>query len=664
VVCRAPFSFQEQREQVEVEAVASELPIVIVGAGPVGLRAASELALLCPRRPLILYGEEDAEPYDRVQLSSLLMGDVPEAQLFGAARLAPAASIEHRLGVRVTAIDRERRCVRDSRGGEQPYGTLVLATGSTPHVPDVAGIALPGVFRFRDWRDTERLCARRLRSRRTVVLGGGLLGLEAARAMRRFNTEVVVIEHNPQLMGRQLDAVAGAALRRHIEALGIEVIIGDGVRRVRGTALVEGVELQSGRRVDCDTIVLATGIRPNISLALQSGIAVGRGIRVDDELRTSDPLVFAIGECAEHRGLVHGLVGPGLEQAAVAVAVIAGRAVRYAGSIAASSLKVAGVPVFSVGRLADNDIPHDARRHVWRGPDGTAVGLVTHRGRLIGACGVGTLREYQTLREAVMRERLVSPWRTWRFRRDGRLWPERDGDDVAAWPAEAVVCQCAQVTRGALGAAMARGCTSLQAIGEATRASTACGSCRPLVMQLLASGQPVPPVRGAAWLTGAAVLAMVVALVALLGLDLPDPRSVLSGWPAFWRDATFKQVTGFSLVAVVLGSLAITWRKRAARKPAGDAAAWRVVHTALAALAGITLLAHTGGRVGANLNLALSFTFLAALVLGALSALGVAREHRGVAAVRLRRRMVWVHLLLTWPLPALLLAHIVKAYCF
>src|SRR5690606_2946186 len=170
--------------------------------------------------------------------------------------------------------------------------------------------------------------------------------------------------------------------------------------RVRGNGAVESIELQSGARIRCDTIVLATGIRPNTGLALQSGIAVGRGIRVDDELRTSDASIYAIGECAEHRGVVHGLVGPGLEQAAVAVGVIAGGAVRYTGSIAASSLKVAGIPVFSVGRLADNDVPHDARRHLWRGADGATGSLVTHRGRLIGACGVGTLQEYHPLREA------------------------------------------------------------------------------------------------------------------------------------------------------------------------------------------------------------------------------------------------------------------------
>lgn len=638
-------------------------PIVVVGAGPVGVRVTAELLRRCPGRDIVLYGEEDAEPYDRVQLSSLLMGDVPEERLFDGMRLPETVRLVRRLGVRVTAIDREQRVIRDSRGGAQRYGTLVLATGSAPHVPDLPGIALPGVFRFRDWRDAQLLCARRLRSRCTVVLGGGLLGLEAARAMRRFHTEVVVVEHNPQLMARQLDSVAGEALRRHVEALGIRVVLGVAVKRVCGSCEVEAVELRSGRRIACDTIILATGIRSSVGLALQSGITVGRGIRVDDQLRTSDPHIHAVGECAEHRGVVHGLVGPGLEQTAVAAGVIAGDDVRYAGSIAATSLKVAGLPVFSVGCLADNDVPPDGRRRSSRQPGGSVTSLVTHRGRLIGACGVGTLAEYQALREAVVQRRLLNPLRLLRFPASGRLWPERADEDIAAWPASAVVCNCARVTRGALSQAIAAGCQSLEALGASTRAATACGSCRPLVLRLLASGKPVPAVRGAPLLAAAAALALVVALAALLGWNLPDPDSATAP-RAFWRNATFKQVSGFFLVAAVLLSLLITWRKRARRNAPGDAAAWRVVHVCLAVLAGITLLAHTGGRIGANLNLALSLTFLAALVLGALSALAVAREHRGVAAVQVRRRMTWIHLLVTWPLPALLVAHIVKAYFF
>lgn len=643
----------------------SVAPLVVVGAGPVGVRVVSELMRHCPGRDIVLYGEEEAEPYDRVQLSSFLMGDVSEEAMLRGMRLAPSAALTRRLGLRVTALDRAACAVRDSTGALQPYDLLVLATGSSPAVPDIPGIALPGVYRFRDWRDAERLSSRRVRSRCTVVLGGGLLGLETARAMRRFQTGVIVIDHNAQLMSRQLDATAGGALRRHVEALGIRVVLGDAVRGVRGADRVEGVELRSGAVLACDTVVLATGIRPNIDLALQSGLPVNRGIRVDDRLRTADPRIHAVGECAEHRGIVHGLVGPGLEQAAVVAGVIAGLDLHYTGSIAATSLKVAGLPVFSTGVLAENDLPRDCRLHNWRG-EGTVTGLVTRRGRLIGACGVGTMQEFPALREAVERQRFIAPWRLWRYRRDGRLWPGRDEQDIAAWPTDAVVCNCAGLTRGALGNAIAAGCHSLESLGQATRAATACGSCRPLVLRLLAGGAAVPAVRGATLLYGAATLAVLAAFAALSAWNLPDPLSVAQPGPvpAFWRDFTFKQASGYALVALVLLSLAISLRKRWRAAARGDTALWRIAHVGLAALAALLLLAHTGGRVGINLNLALSASFLVALLLGAVCALAVAREHRGTAAVRLRRRMTWIHLLCTWPLPALLVAHVVKAYFF
>lgn len=344
--------------------------------------------------------------------------------------------------------------------------------------------------------------------------------------------------------------------------------------------------------------------------------------------------------------------------------VLAGEPVQYSGSIAATSLKVAGIPVFSVGRLSENDAPEGSRRHGWQRAGKACSRLVTHRGRLVGACSVGTLQEFQPLREAVVQQRRLSPWRLWRYARTGRLWPERDEQDVEAWPAEAVICHCARVTRGTLSAAIAGGCRTLEAIGEQTRAATTCGSCRPLVLRMLAGNRPVPAVRGARVLWGAAALALVLVLAALSGFNLADPVSVESaGMPAFWRDFDFKQASGYGLVALVLVSLAITWRKRL-RAARGDTALWRIAHVSLAALAGLVLLAHTGGRVGANLNLALSLTFLVALALGAVSAVTVAREHRGVAAVRTRRRMTFLHLMLTWPLPALLAAHVVKAYFF
>jgi nitrite reductase (NADH) large subunit len=255
-------------------------PVVIVGAGPVGIKTAQELHRRQSDLPIVVYGDEPSEPYNRVRLSGFLSGELKWQALTGDLTLPQTGRLEARLGLAVVAIDRERRAVRDAGGYVQPYSQLVIATGSRPHVPAIPGASLPGVYTFRDARDVQKLIARRVRSRRTVVLGGGLLGLEAARAMQRFNTEVRIVEHYTRLMMRQLDEAGAQYLLEHVQRLGIGVILGDSVVRMIGAESVSGIALRSGNTLECDTIIVATGIQPNIELARTAGlIACRRPIR-------------------------------------------------------------------------------------------------------------------------------------------------------------------------------------------------------------------------------------------------------------------------------------------------------------------------------------------------------------------------------------------------
>jgi nitrite reductase (NADH) large subunit len=453
--------------------VTGDRPVVIVGSGPVGVRAAQELYRRDPGMRIVLYGAECREPYNRVRLSSYLAGELDWDALTRDLDLPSNAAIERRLGCAVVAVDRTAQAVVDARGHVQPYDRLVLATGSAPHVPDIPGINLPGVFTFRDFEDAQQLFARSVRSRCTVVLGGGLLGLEAARAMRRFHTDIVVVEQAPRLMPQQLDDDAAELLRRHVERLGIEVLLGDGVRRIAGDARVSAVQLRSGATIECDTLVVATGIRPRIELARAAGLAVGRGIRVDDRLLTSDPHIHAVGECAEHRDIVYGLVAPGLEQATVAATLIAGGSARYLGSTAATRLKVLDLPVFSIGRARDEDRLDLARRWVYRASDGAKYcKVVTERGCVIGAMTIGDVPDLGRLQEAATHARRVWPWQLWRLRKRGSLWPQFEGEGVAAWPATVTVCNCTGVTRGELSRALANGCATVAALAARTGAST------------------------------------------------------------------------------------------------------------------------------------------------------------------------------------------------
>lgn len=641
--------------------------VLVVGAGPVGVRFAQELHRLRPELPLLLLGDEPCQPYNRVGLSSALAGETAWGTLTRDLLLPEAPGLRTRFGCRVAAIDRERREVADEAGRRYAYGRLVLAVGSRPVIPELPGMRLPGVFTLRDLADAQRLAARVVRSRRTVVLGGGLLGLEAARGMRRFHTQVTVIDHADRLMSRQLDTEGGLLLAERVRAEGIEVILGDRLLRVLGEAGVAGLELRSGRTLACDTLVVAAGIRPNVELALWAGISVGRGIRVDDGLRTSDPHIYALGECAEHRGQVYGLVAPGYEQAAVAAHVIAGEAVYYTGSLAATRLKVLRCPVFSLGESGAEGLSNLERACCHRDAGaGHYRKIILQRGRLVGAMAVGEWDEVARLQEAVMRRRRVWPWQRLRFERQGRLWGAALGADVRCWPEAATVCNCTGVTRGQLGAALKSGCAGVEALAQRTGASRVCGTCRPLLAQL--AGAPAEPPRGSGVLLPAGLAALVLAgLMAFApGLAYPDTVQLRLRWDLLWRDGFWKQVSGYGLGSLMLLLALLGLRKRWGRFSLGDFAGWRVVHVLLGLAALAALLVHTGARLGSQLNLLLALCAVGAALSGGLAAWLVGKEWapEGARLRPWRSATLWVHTLLLWPLPVLLAFHILKSYWF
>ncbi|HYQ71603.1 MAG TPA: FAD-dependent oxidoreductase, partial [Gammaproteobacteria bacterium] len=439
-------------------------PIVIIGAGPVGQRVAADFLQQSQQMPVpvILFGDEPHELYDRVQLSSYLAGDVPG--IAATEQLDDEPRLTRVLGTRISAIDRERRIVIDEGGDACPWSRLVLATGSRASVPPVPGVELAHVYRFRDLHDAEQLMARTVRSRHTVVIGGGLLGLEAARAMRRFNTRVTVVELAAHLMFHQLDADGAALLNNSVRQLGIEVICSTRVKQLHGDARVESVEFTNGDRLDCDTVVIATGITPNIELARDCGLHTRRGILVDDQMRSSDPYIFAAGECAEHRSRVYGLVAPGIEQAAVAAHALARKTVSYNGSISATRLKVAGCKVFSVGEI---QLEWSRRTVEFIEDNGNIYRKLFLVGnRLDAAYALGTWHDASRIQEAVRERRRVWPWQLKRFRHSGNLWHQDSDDSVAGWPASAIVCNCKGVTRGALSRVVDQGSRDIVSLCE------------------------------------------------------------------------------------------------------------------------------------------------------------------------------------------------------
>ena len=326
-------------------------PLVVIGNGMAAARLCEELAQhALGRYAIAVIGEEPQLAYNRILLSSVLAGEVPASETL----LKPAnwwrdRGVTLRYGAAATAVDLAARNVTLADGKALSFAKLVFATGSRAIRLPIAGAELPGVRTFRDLADVASISKAACRSTRVVVVGGGLLGIEAAYGLAKAGAKVTLAHLMDRLMERQLDARAAAMLKRALEAKGIEVLLEAATTRFVGDDRVEAVEFKDGRRIATDMAVVAVGIKPNAEVAAASGLAVNRGIIIDDNLLTNEPDVFAIGECAEHRGVCYGLVEPANEQARVLAARLAGRDVRYAGSVNATNLKVSGVHVFSAG---------------------------------------------------------------------------------------------------------------------------------------------------------------------------------------------------------------------------------------------------------------------------------------------------------------------------
>src|SRR5689334_6613807 len=340
------------------------------------------------RYAIAVIGEEPRLAYNRELLSSVLAGETASHDI----EPKPATwwrdrGVTVKYGCRVTEID-VGRCELKVAGDESvEFSRLVLATGSTPLRLNVPGGDLAGVHTFRDSRDVDLLLALAARKRPVVVIGGGLLGLEAAYGLAKAGAPVTLLHLMDRLMERQLDAPAADLLKTLVERKGVEVLLKSDTARICGSSHVEGVELADGRKIEADAVVFAAGIRPNTVLAQEAGIAVNRGIMVDDVLQTSSPGIYALGECAEHRGICYGLVEPAYEQARVLARHLAGRDASYTGSVVATNLKVSGVSVFSAGDFLGTDgseaiMLSDIRR-------GTYKKLVIADGRLVGAVLIG-----------------------------------------------------------------------------------------------------------------------------------------------------------------------------------------------------------------------------------------------------------------------------------
>ncbi|MFC7475221.1 nitrite reductase large subunit NirB [Dankookia sp. GCM10030260] len=470
--------------------------LVVIGNGMAGMRTVEELLKRAPQRyEITVFGAEPHPNYDRIALSSVLAGEKTLEQIVINSR-AWYAENDIRLiaGDPAVGVDRLERTVTSASGITVGYDRLLLATGSKPLAPPIPGLGLPGTCAFRDINDVEQMLAAAATHRRACVIGGGLLGLEAAWGLKRRGMSVALVHLMPTLMERQLDVAAGTLLQRDLDRRGIAFFTNGQTEQITGTDRATGVKLADGREIEADLVVVAIGIRPNIDIGRAMGLEVNRGIVVDDGMRTSeDPNVFAVGECIEHRGAVFGLVAPIWEQAKVCAAQLAGdEDAAYVTPALSTRLKITGIDVFSAGALnaadeADEEITFaDAARGVYRK-------LVLRENKVVGAVMYGDVADggwyFQLLREAAdisaMRDTLILG-RAVALASLGAAAPDPHAA-VAALADSAEICGCNGVCKGTIAAAIAgKGLATLDAVRAHTKASASCGSCTPQVESLLA----------------------------------------------------------------------------------------------------------------------------------------------------------------------------------
>ncbi|MEQ8816376.1 MAG: nitrite reductase large subunit NirB [Thalassobaculum sp.] len=463
--------------------------LVVVGNGMAPGRVLETLFETAqPGVEVTIFNAEPRVNYDRIMLSPVLSGEkaYEDIVIHGDDWYRQHGVTLHK-GRRVVHIDRAAKRVVADDGTVADYDTLLLATGSSPIVIPVPGHDLPGVLTYRDLDDVEAMLKAAQSGGSAVVIGGGLLGLEAAAGLQRQGMTVTVLHLMPTLMERQLDPAAGYLLQGAIEARGIRVITRANTHAITGDDRVTGVRLDDGTEIPADIVVMAVGIRPGTSLAKAAGIETNRGILVDDRMRTSDPDVLAVGECVEHRGVCYGLVAPLYDMARTIGRNLLGGDAEYRGSVTSTKLKVTGIDLFSAGDFADAEdrqeiVLRDAARGVYKR-------LVLRNDRIIGVVLYGDTGDgawfFQLLKDATdisgMRETLIFGQG---YAGGAPLDPTAA---VAALSDDAEICGCNGVCKSKIvGAITAKGLTSLDAVRAHTKASSSCGSCTGLVEQLMA----------------------------------------------------------------------------------------------------------------------------------------------------------------------------------
>ncbi|MED3622670.1 nitrite reductase large subunit NirB [Neobacillus thermocopriae] len=461
--------------------------LVMIGNGMAGVRTIEEILKLEPEQfEITIFGEEPYPNYNRIKLSNILQGDVHfDDIIINPLEWYKDNNIQLYTGEAVVKIDTKARKVLSDQGREVQYDELIIATGSKAIILPIPGANKQGVTGFRDIKDCELMIKLAKQYKKAAVIGGGLLGLEAARGLLNLGMKVDVVHLMPHLMERQLDRVSASMLKEELEAQGMNFLMEKETVEILGDERVIGLRFKDGSQIEADLVVMALGIRPNTEVAKNSGVYVNRGIVVNDYMETNVPHVYAVGECAEHREIVYGLVAPLYEQAKVLANHICGRETEpYKGSVTGTQLKVAGVDLFSAGEIHEDTTTKSIMVH--NEYEGIYKKVLIRNNRIVGIVLYGDTKDSTRLFRMLTKQEDISGMTSVSILQSECSGAINDGDDVASMPDDELICGCNGVTKGVIVESIkTKGLTTLDQVSQCTNAGRSCGRCKPLVASIL-----------------------------------------------------------------------------------------------------------------------------------------------------------------------------------
>ena len=619
---------------------------------------------------ITVIGEEKTPAYNRVKLSTYIDHGDAKKILTHPLHWYSKNKITLKTGIRVTSIERDSKTLSLSSGEHLTYDHLLLATGSRPLVPPISGCDSNKVFLYRTLDDLDQIIEATKGKKAATVIGGGLLGLEAAQALQSLNLETSVIERAHSLMPLQLNQRAAEILEQKITAQKIKLHLGINDITITEPTNCDHLELLLDQKttIKADLVIISTGIKPNSEIAEDAGLPTGGrgGIVVNGHLETEDPHIFAIGECALLHCRTYGLFAPGYAMAKHFAARFSGKKLRPLEPLDLSTrLNILGISASTIGEPLQEGL-----RLEFRSGDTYRMIVLGRKRALLGALAIGPWHETGQIQSNYLNTFKISRKQEAHFLEHGELFPQKTTEDPALWPNSRIVCNCLNVSKGQINTCLLACQNDPDLVAKKTGASTICGSCAPLVAELCGTVSTVKKPRlsiSALLITSVIALLATLSTIAFPGVSMAD--SVESTWykiDQLWRDNFIKQITGYSLVGTFLIGLIISLRKRFSWFTWGYFTTWRFFHSAFGLTSLGVLWLHTGFHFGSNLNFWLMAVFVALNILGAVAGIITAIESKGTWAAtrRLRPILTWAHLILFWPLPVLITFHVMSVYLY